>query len=171
MLEKQRSGSRQLSEPIGVLIAAARRGIKQATGARLRGVRLSPQQFWVLMAVQEKPGLSLRDLCDRRRMDAPTASRVVATLVAKRLLRSAGDRDDRRRCHLDLTADGDALASRLEPLLHETRRAFVSGMSEAEQETLRDLLRRVIANAARAERRPAAVRPPGSPDTMQETSR
>lgn len=143
-------------EPLGVLIAAARRAIKQATGAHLGGSGLSPQQFWVLMAIHEKQGPSLRALCERRRMGAPTASRVVAALAAKGLVRIEGDPADRRCCRLELTGEGERRARRLEPLLHRTRASFAEGLSRSEQATLRDLLCRVIANAARFEQ----ARPP-----------
>jgi len=149
MLGKQTFAPAPATQPLAVLVAATRRGIKQAIGARLRGSGLSPQQFSILMAVHEQRGLSLRALCERRQIDAPTASRVVATLAAKRLIHSGGDRADRRRCCLELTSEGDALARRLHPLLREIRLALVEGLSLAEQETLRDLLRRLIANAAR----------------------
>lgn len=155
-------------EPLGVLIAAARRGIKQATGAHLRGSGLSPQQFWVLMAIHELHGPSLRALCQRRRMDAPTASRVVAKLAGKGLVRVGGDPGDRRRCCLELTAEGERLARRLRPLLERSRTAFAEGMSREEQAALRGLLCRVIANAARLEQ--ARTRRTGS-RALQETRR
>jgi len=167
MFEKQRRAAVPASEPLGVLIAAARRGIKQATGVQLRGSGLSPQQFWILMAIHEQHGSSLRVLCERRRIDAPTASRVVATLAAKNLVRIEGDPADRRRCCLELTAEGGRLARRLEPLLERTRAAVAEGLSRAEQATLRGLLRRVIANAARLEQ--ARRRRPGSSRALQET--
>jgi len=155
MFEKQRSADPLDDEPLGVLIAAARRGIKQATGANLRGSGLSPQQFWILMAIDEHHDLSLRALCERRRMDAPTASRVVATLAAKRLVRVEGDRADRRRCRLQLSPEGERLAQRLRPLLARIRQTIVEGLAAGEQALLRELLGRVIANAARLERPPA----------------
>ncbi|MGE5127568.1 MAG: MarR family winged helix-turn-helix transcriptional regulator [Betaproteobacteria bacterium] len=164
MFRKQRPAPAPASEPLGVLIAAARRGIKQATGVQLRGSGLSPQQFWILMAIHEHHGPSLRALCERRRIDAPTASRVVATLAAKDLVRVEGDPADRRRCCLELTAEGERLARRLEPQLERTRAAVAEGLSRDEQATLRDLLCRVIANAARLEqaeaRRPRGRRAP-----------
>jgi DNA-binding MarR family transcriptional regulator len=164
MLIKQHSQLGPENEPMGVLVAATRRAIKQATGTRLRGSGLAPQQFGILMAVHEHRGLSLRGLCDLRRMDAPTASRVVATLAAKRLLRIGDDDADRRRCRLELTREGEALARRLEPLLHELRLALLQGLTPAEQGTLRALLLRLIANAVRMEHAaPAARRTPRQP--------
>jgi DNA-binding MarR family transcriptional regulator len=136
----------QTDEPVGLLVAAVRRRIKQTIGARLRGSGLSPQQFWILVAIQESAGLSLRQLGERRWMDAPTVSRVVAALVRKRLVRIGGDADDRRRRRLLLSPAGRALASRLLPLARAHRASLVRGLSPAEQRELRRLLRRLIAN-------------------------
>jgi len=49
-------------EPIGLLIAAARHRIKQAVGSRVRPYDLTTQQFWVLVAIYERPGFSLGEL-------------------------------------------------------------------------------------------------------------
>ncbi len=138
-------------EPIGLLIAAARRRIKQAVGGRARSYGVSPQQFWVLVALQERADLSLRDLAERQRMDQPTTSRVVAALTRRKLVRIADDPEDRRRSRLRLTAAGRALASDLHALAAEVREALVWGLSTAEKDTLRTLLRRVIANVDRFE--------------------
>ena len=57
-------------EHIGLLIGTARRRIKQALGSRVRHYGLTPRQFWILVALYEHPGLSLRELaasCDARR--------------------------------------------------------------------------------------------------------
>ena len=162
MFEKQ--GNRPArDEAIGILIGAVRRRIKQTTGRQLRGTGLSPQQFWTLMAIHDEAGCSLRSLCERRWIDAPTASRVVATLAAKRLVRVGGDSADRRRCRLELTSSGHALAERLLPLLDAQRATLVRGLSASEHQSLRALLHRLIDNLAprRARRqRPRLVAAP-----------
>ncbi len=153
MFERHGSELDARREPIGILIGAARRRIKQTTGARLRGAGLSPQQFWVLMAVHRCAGGSLRRICERLRIDAPTASRVVSTLAAKRLVRIGGDQADRRRCRLELTLLGRHLAERLTPILEEQGAALVHGLSAVEQQTLRALLYRLIENLGSRSRR------------------
>jgi DNA-binding MarR family transcriptional regulator len=153
--------SRQLlseQEPVGLLIGAARRRIKQAVGHRLRGHGLTPQQFWVLANVREREGLALHELAERLRLDQPTTSRIVSLLRGRRLLRMGGHPGDRRRCSLRLTAPGAALITRLYPLVREMREAVVHGMSPAEQDRFRRLLRQVMANMERFES--AAPAPP-----------
>jgi len=134
------------NEPIGILIAAARSAINQTARAQLDGSGLTPQQFWVLMALFEHPGLSLRELCEGRRMDPPTASRIVSALARRKLVHIGGDADDRRRCRLELTAEGHAFARGKKRLLRELRELVVADLSPAEQQALRKLLRRVIRN-------------------------
>jgi DNA-binding MarR family transcriptional regulator len=145
-------------EPVGLLIGAARRRIKQAVGHRLRGHGLTPQQFWVLVNVSEREGLALRELAERLRLDHPTASRIVSLLRRRKLMRMGGHPGDRRRCCLGLTATGRELVGELRPLAREVREAVVKGMSAAEQDRLRRLLRQVMANMERFES--AAPAPP-----------
>ncbi len=154
MLGKHRTATPD-DEPIGILIAAARSAINQIARARLEGAGLTPQQFWVLMALHEHPGTSLRALCEQRRMDPPTGSRIVSALSAKKLVYIGGDVSDRRRCRLELTAAGHAFARAKKALLRELRELVAGNLTPAEQRTLRRLLRRVIRNVSPGE--PAAA--------------
>src|SRR5690242_5487462 len=112
-----------MHEPPGLLIGAVRRSLKQAVGDRVRAHGLSSQQFWVLNAIFEQEGASLSELADNRHMDQPTASRVVAALARRKLVRLQEDQRDRRRTRLSLTARGRELAERVHPLAIEVRSA------------------------------------------------
>ncbi len=136
-------------EPLGLLIAATRRRIKQTVGRHLHPHRLSPQQFWFLVAIFEHQGCSLREVAERLRVDPPTASRVVAALVRRKLVEVQENRSDRRRCHLGLTSAGLARARQVHPLARRVRGAIEEGLSSDEKRALRGLLRRVIANMER----------------------
>jgi MarR family transcriptional regulator, organic hydroperoxide resistance regulator len=138
-------------EPLARLIGAARRAIKLAVGRRLQKHGLSPQRFWILVNLQEAPGLSLRGLAARLRIDEPTASRMVAALVRQGLIRMEESPADRRRRHLALTREGESVAKRVRPIAEEVRRAAEAGMSAEEKDTLRRLLQRVMWNIASLE--------------------
>ena len=136
-------------EPIGLLIGAVRRRIKQTVGTHVRRHRLSTQQFWVLVAIHEQPGLSLGELAAHLRMDKPTASRVVFALMQRKLVQVRGDAADRRRARLHLKGTGAAMAKDLHGLATTIRGAAIRGFSTAELATLRVLLRKIIANMDR----------------------
>jgi DNA-binding MarR family transcriptional regulator len=135
------------SEPVGLLLAGARRRIKQAVLSLVHRRRLSAQQFWALAAIwQSGGGISLRALAERQRMDAPTTTRIVEALRKRGLIRTLGDPADRRRRCIYLTPRGRGVARRLYPQALRTRRAVEKGFSDAEKEALRGMLRRVISN-------------------------
>lgn len=149
---------KQADPPLGLLIGAARRRIKQAVGHRLRGHRLAPQQFWLLVAIRESEGLSLRELAESRHVDQPTASRVVAALARKGLVRADGDPRDRRRSCLRLTPRGAAQAREVYPLALELRKAIEHGLTPSELGVARRVLQRVMANMGRFEAEGRQVR-------------
>jgi DNA-binding MarR family transcriptional regulator len=146
-------------EYVGLLIAAARRSLRQAVTARVRRLRLNPQQFWVLLALDELSGTSLGELATRQRVDAPTASRVVAALARRGLVRLALDPRDRRRSRIIVTVQGKNLLRTLRPIATGLREAIVQGMDASEQEALRASLRKVIANVQQFERTDRGRRP------------
>lgn len=151
-------------EPIGLLVAAVRRRYKQAVTALVRGRRLSPQQFWTVVAIAKRPGASLGELAARRRMDEPTACRVVDGLVRRRLVRKAVDAADQRRRHLVLTAAGEQLAAQLLPIAAEISSAAEQGLTRTERQAVAAGLARVLANLDRyAEGARARPQPPSRP--------
>ncbi len=144
-------------EPIGLLIAAVRRRIKQITAGFAEEHGLSPQQFWTVVSIAREEGRSLRYLADRRRMDYPTASRVVDVLVRRRIVRSETDPADRRRSRLVLTRSGQALARELLPLAGRIAAIVESALSASEREAVVTGLKKILSNLDRhaetAERR------------------
>jgi MarR family transcriptional regulator for hemolysin len=157
LVEQQLLKQENSRAPLGLVIAAAHRSIKQAATPRLRRWRLSPQQFWLLVAIHEQPGPLLRELAARRLMDSPTASRMVDLLVRRGLVRIQADPEDRRRRSILLSERGAALVRSLDPLAGQIREAVRDGFGEAEAESLRGLLLRVIANMERFEGRVSAA--------------
>ena len=142
-------------EPIGLLIGAVRRRIKQAVGTHVRRYNLTTQQFWVLVAISEHPGFSLRELAAHLRMDEPTASRLTGALMRRKLLQIRGDEADRRRARIHLRASGEALTCELRAVAASMRRAVIEGLTPNEQRVLRSALRKIIANMDRVHARAA----------------
>jgi DNA-binding MarR family transcriptional regulator len=135
-----------VKEPVGLLIAAARRRMKRAVQDRVAPHGLTPQQFWVLVNIDEAEGPPLGEIAARLRLDAPTASRAVTQLLRRKLVKAEGDRGDRRRLRLRLTALGRGKIAPLRALAAELRGAAVHGLTRDEEEALRALLRKIIGN-------------------------
>lgn len=136
-------------EFVARLIGLARRRLKQAVGRSAARFDLSPQQFWVVVFLRSTEGPALSELGARMRIDAPTASRIVAALVKRGLVRVKADAADRRRTRLHLTVRGQALARDLQPLADEFRGVVERDLSRSEADELRRLLHKVIASLDR----------------------
>jgi DNA-binding MarR family transcriptional regulator len=154
-MQKQMLREHGHDEHVGALLAAVRRRIRQVVRAEAGSHRLSPQQFWSLVGIDEAGPLSLGSLAERLRIDQPTASRVVQSLTKRRLVELAEDPADRRRLLIDTTAEGAALAAKLRPTARELRLALVAGFSAAELAALRGALTRIVVNLDRFEARKA----------------
>jgi len=133
-------------EPVGLLIAAARRRMKRAVQVRVTPHGLSPQQFWVLIHIDEAEGPSLGEVAARLRLDPPTASRAVTQLLRRKLVKAEGNRGDRRRVRLWLTPQGRERIAVLRRVAADLRSATVHGLTRDEEEELRQLLRKLLAN-------------------------
>jgi MarR family transcriptional regulator for hemolysin len=140
----------------GLLIAAARRRIKQAVLARIADRQLTVQQFWTIVALDEHPGSSQSEIAARVRSDAPAVSRALASLLERGLVRADPDPADRRRTCVVLTAAGKRLARQLAPVAREIRDAVVQGMTPAEVASLTAALQRIVDNLDRLAERTSA---------------
>jgi len=130
----------------GLLIATARQGIKRAVLRRVTGHELTPQQFWMMVAIHERPGISQVDIVNRTRADAPSVSRALSALVERGLVRIEPDPGDRRRSLVRLAPAGQRLARELLPIARELREGMVAGMSASAVASLCASLQKIIDN-------------------------
>jgi DNA-binding MarR family transcriptional regulator len=136
------------TQPLGLLVGAARPCLRHAICARARRFRLTTQQFWAMVVLRQNADLTPGDLASGLLLDAPAASRLVALLVRRKLLEVRPDREDRRRTRLFLSEAGVALAEQLAPIEAEFQATLVRGMSDEELAVMRAGLRRIVANLA-----------------------
>lgn len=151
-----------LPEPtIGLLVIAARHGVRGAVSARAGRHRLTVPQFWALYWLRRSPGFTPGELAGAMLLDAPAGSRLVAELVKRKLVEVRPDRQDRRRARLFLSASGEPVAARIERDAERYQAESVRGMDAAEIAALRSGLRKLIANLAASARDARAARRPG----------
>ncbi|HET6330980.1 MAG TPA: MarR family winged helix-turn-helix transcriptional regulator [Holophagaceae bacterium] len=132
--------------PLGQLIAATRRRIKQALWAHLSDDNLTPQQYWILMVLMEHGPHSLHELAGKVCIDDPTACRIVKALSARGLTASSPDPDHGRRILIRMAPGTEALQKRLKGMAAKVRGGLEYGFSDEEKAVLRSGLMKVIAN-------------------------
>lgn len=90
---------------------------------------------------------TVAELARECQLDAGAMTRLLDRLEAKGLLKRVRSSEDRRVVNLELTAEGRAAAQQIPGALCRVQNAHMKGFSHAEWETLKSLLRRILANA------------------------
>ena len=132
--------------PLGQLVAATRRRIKQALWSHLQEEGLTPQQYWTVMVLMEHGPHSLHDLAMRVWIDDPTACRIVKGLTARGVVVSEPDPRHGRRIIIRLAPGTEPLQKRIRAVAERVRGAVDWGLGEQEKAALRTTLMKIIAN-------------------------
>lgn len=118
------------------------------------GFDLTPVQFAALYLLRERPGIDQATLATLIAYDRVTIGGVVSRLAARRYIRRAVSKSDRRARQLTLTADGAALLEAVSGAVSRSQQIILGGLSEEEQSALLALLRKATETAAECVRVP-----------------
>lgn len=101
-------------------------------------------QYAVLLVLEQRPGVSQRELGDELDLDRSTIAELAARMVRNGLLERISDPHDKRRNTLFLTTTGRALLAELKPRVDNVERVLTQELSTAERDTLRHLIERLL---------------------------
>ena len=144
----------EFADQLGALISALRRELVRRTASSWTAGELSTAQVELLLAVERRPGISVRDAADRLNLAPNTISTLVRQLTGRGLMIREQDADDRRVAQLTISEDAasrfaewrSARAHVLEEALahlgESDRRLLVAAMP-----ALRELIERLSAQA------------------------
>jgi DNA-binding MarR family transcriptional regulator len=156
------------TESLPMLIAAARRRIKQIAWEQMRPLGVTPQQAGVMLTLTERDGISLTEVALALHLDNPTACRIVNTLSKRGWLETRPDPHDKRRFRLHLTASGKRLGKQVLEGSRHLKSVLERQLKAHETAQLRGLLLKLVARledrelpaAAQAQRKtPRPARP------------
>lgn len=127
---KSEACARELLEVVPVVMHSIRAAMR-----RYRADDLSVPQFRTLLFIRRNSGASLSDVAEHLGLTLPSASKKIDGLVARNLVKRQGSQHDRRRIHLTLTSDGEALLAkaRQETQAHLAERLAVLPPTEIEE--------------------------------------
>jgi DNA-binding MarR family transcriptional regulator len=150
--------------------------LMMALGRRLRqkqpGDVIDYSAFPILKLLLHQGPMRLSALAQALRLDASTVSRHARQLEDRGLLERTDDPDDGRASRVEVSEAGRASLEQAFEARHHVITAALEGMTEAERETLRDLLHRVVETLTdQHDRHEAGGTPTGTPTSSQETHR
>ncbi|APZ54975.1 MarR family winged helix-turn-helix transcriptional regulator [Salipiger abyssi] len=131
-----------LDEQIGFLLRKAYQR-NSTLFAELVPGKLTPTQFSVMHRLAEDGPMSQNRLGRSVAMDGATTKGVVDRLIARGLLSTAPDPDDRRRHLVSLTAEGVTLIDEAVEAAIEVSAETLAPLRERERETLLRLLKKL----------------------------
>lgn len=117
-----------------------------ALWSREVSTKVSSVQYAALVILEERPGISQRDLGEQLDLDRSTIADLVNRMTARGLIRREQSTEDRRRKVLDLTDEGARTLRAMHPDVDRVQELLTGGLSSAELSTLRHLLREVLAH-------------------------
>ena len=120
----------------------------QSFSRELKQFNLSLTEWRICVALHHQPHQRLSDLAMHTSTEPSTLSRTVDGLLQRGVLVRDRSDADARALALALTEAGRDLALRIIPLAQLYERVSLSGLSFAQAESLRDMLRMVYDNLA-----------------------
>jgi DNA-binding MarR family transcriptional regulator len=138
----------QRAESVGYLLSAVKARLVTALDADLAELGLTGAQFGTLMAIADGEEKTAADICRSTGCDTGAMTRMLDRLEEKGLLRRERSTEDRRVVHIRLTDAGRDLPQLALPAVIGVLNRHLTGFSREELETLKSLLRRMLANAA-----------------------
>ncbi len=122
----------------------------QRLGSRfIESFGLTPSQFDVLVTLGDTEGMLCKTLSKDSLIFGGTLNPVVERLAAKGLVKRAKGELDCRQTIVALTPEGQALYERMFPAFVAEMRGYQSMLTDAEQDQLATLLRKLTAGMAR----------------------
>ncbi|MEU8704871.1 MarR family transcriptional regulator [Streptomyces sp. NBC_01460] len=104
---------------------------------------ITSQQFAVLNALRQEPGIDQRTLAHHTSLDRSTINQMVRRLTGQGYLSQVRDEEDRRRTLLRLTDEGAALLDSLIPAAKRINEQLLESLTENERALATDILRKI----------------------------
>ena len=139
-----RADSYRVEDSVGYLVTRVRASIFAGVDRELAPLGISAAQGSILIYIAHGRGDRAADIARDYDYDTGSMTRMVARLVAKRLLRRVPDENDRRVQRLELTAAGKKLTEQMAAMAAKVLNQHLRGFTRAELEQLKALLRRML---------------------------
>lgn len=124
----------ELAARLRLAVTRMARRLRQEAGTV--GLELSPTLTAALSTIERRGPLTPSALAELERIQRPTATRIVSSLVERGLVSRASDPDDARSLRVEITREGRAVLRRIRSRKSEYLAKRVRRLSERERATL-----------------------------------
>ena len=135
-----------LDDSVGYMLSVTDRRMTPFLKLCLSTEGISYGMWYFLRVLWEQDGLSQKELAYRTGLTQPTSVEAVRGMQQRGLILIENDPKDGRRMLIFLTKDGKNIKSKLLPKVAKINDIALNGISQAEFEIMRSVLRKVRAN-------------------------
>lgn len=134
--------------PIGREVAATAKALDRAFAAALAEEGGTLPAWLVLLALKQQPHRTQQDIARAVGIGGPTLTHHLDSMEAAGLVARSRGTEDRRAVRVELTPEGDATFTRLRGAAITFDERLRDGLSAADLERVREVLRRLRANVS-----------------------
>ncbi|MBI2768849.1 MAG: MarR family transcriptional regulator [Burkholderiales bacterium] len=140
-------GNYRPEESVGYLMRKILNTVSAEVEVELEPSGLTNAQWVPLLKLYMGSASTVAELARECQLDAGAMTRTLDRLETKGLLKRVRSSEDRRVVNLELTPEGRTAAKRIPAILCGVQNAHLQGFSQDEWQTLKGMLRRILANA------------------------
>lgn len=136
------------TDALSWLMATCSKVLRERLAVRFTkaGYSITPEQWAILGRLGQEDGLSQQAVADRFHRSKVAAFQLISKLEKQGLVERRSDPDDGRSNLVYLTDEGRRVQEALVELANENMAAALRGVSEADLETAKSVVRRIISN-------------------------
>ena len=141
----------RLSDVIFYSIDKAIRSYRQYAQKQIRenGFDITIDQWLILQALVENPGIKQQDLAEMVFKDNASITRIIDLLVTNGYLDRTVHATDRRKTNLTITNKAENILDSMKPVIAANRRVALKDISAAEIQTVKRVLEQIAENCKR----------------------
>ena len=142
-----KASSYRVESSVGYLINKLAQTIGRELDRRMVDLGLTDAQWKPLLLLQQGVCSTAADISRIAYHDTGAVTRLLDRLESKELLRRLRSAEDRRIVNLELTEEGERIASEVPKIITQLANQVLTGFSQDEFLQFRDLLNRALVNA------------------------
>ncbi len=145
--------SHDLQRSLPYLLARACIRTGQAFSLEIKQFGLTLNEWRVGATLRQQPHQRLSEVAEHTSIDASTLSRLIDSMVQRKLVIRERSADDARAVALSLTQEGESMIDKVVPLAQLYERVAMAGISPEQVQLLRDMLTQIFNNLELLEKR------------------
>lgn len=113
---------------------------------RNNNYKITTDQWLIIKSILENPNITQQEIAKNVFKDNASVTRIIELMVKSNYVTREENLSDRRKSHLKVTKDGEAIIENVHDLVIENRKIALKGITQEELNITTSTLKKIIAN-------------------------